>query len=474
LLFSYLILLPIPATEETLRGVSELPFISSLCVYKSVLFFLPVLLVILGVVAGCTGSYPEVSEPPIQETAINETVVPIPGTSASYSYTHIRPDGNRLVSSHGSLPDSSYLDIKLTGIPVWVLGSILDDSMIWAAVLNDGTVEGFRIQNEEATPVTINPAQLPTGMPPVLRVRQSTAEIVMPPSASASQLTHPVILPGSGRMAFIDASGDVVIRDDVEIARFPVNALPDSRIILDDKDRFLVLSGATERYGHAVLGDGLEASNITLIDARDTPRVADTIDIAGEGVIEGIAPIWADITGDGSREIIVTLSNASNGARVVAFDEDGKRVAVGPAIGRGFRWRHQLAVGPFGPQGEVELVDVVTPHLGGIVSFYRFKDGELRVEAEVRGYSSHVMGSRNLDMAFAGDLDSDGKIELLIPNQNRTELGGIGRNSSGASVEWTIPIGGRLSTNLSAVALADGGLAVGIGRQDGVLRLWLP
>ena len=77
------------------------------------------------------------------------------------------------------------------------------------------------------------------------------------------------------------------------------------------------------------------------------------------------------------------------------------------ALGKGFCWRHQLAAGPFGPTGEIEFVDVVTPHLGGIVSFYKLEDDELLLEAEVRGYSSHVNGSRNLDMAFVGDPDGE-------------------------------------------------------------------
>lgn len=33
---------------------------------------------------------------------------------------------------------------------------------------------------------------------------------------------------------------------------------------------------------------------------------------------------------------------------------------------------------------------------------------------------------------------------------------------------------GILNTNLAAVTLADGNMAIGIGRKDGVLRLWLP
>jgi len=180
------------------------------------------------------------------------------------------------------------------------------------------------------------------------------------------------------------------------------------------------------------------------------------------------------LTGDGKREIIVTLSNSREGSRVVVFDEDGRFVASGPAIGQGFRWRHQLAVGPFGPYNEIEFIDVVTPHIGGIVSFYRLNGDRLKTEAQVKGYTSHVIGSRNLDMALAGDLDGDGQLELLVPNQRLSELGAISRNSTGADVEWVIPLEGRLSTNIAAITLADGKLAIGIGRDDGIIRLWLP
>jgi hypothetical protein len=77
-------------------------------------------------------------------------------------------------------------------------------------------------------------------------------------------------------------------------------------------------------------------------------------------------------------------------------------------------------------------------------------------------------------MAAAGDFDNDGRVELLLPNQARTELGAIRRTAGGAGVAWTVPLDGLLSTNLGAVSLPDGALAVGAGTQAGMLRLWLP
>ena len=89
--------------------------------------------------AGCVTSYPKVPDSPIKETPIDGTNVPITETPASYGYTHFRPDGNRLMFGHGSLPDSSYFDIRLTGVPMWILGGIPLYSgsewtgLVWAA-----------------------------------------------------------------------------------------------------------------------------------------------------------------------------------------------------------------------------------------------------------------------------------------------------------------------------------------------------
>ena len=73
----------------------------------------------------------------------------------------------------------------------------------------------------------------------------------------------------------------------------------------------------------------------------------------------------------------------------------------------------------------MELVDVLTPHLGGTVEFYQWQGNQLNIVARQSGYTAHVIGSRNLDMAVAADLDSDGQTELLLPNQQRSELGAI-------------------------------------------------
>ena len=323
-------------------------------------------------------------------------------------------------------------------------------------------------------------------------------QLLTAPMPASSSLTHPVWL-SSNQQAFIDTHYQLVLWREQKLASLPVSALLDARILVDPLERLLFLTTPTKRYAHNVLGDGVEAASITLVEALPVSRVLQTIELADPVVVEGLAPIWADITGDGKRDIIVTLSDQQQGARIAVFDESGERSATGPAIGQGYRWRHQLAVAPFGPNGETELVSVRTPHIGGMVEFYRREGVHLRPVAQVLGsdgqsderthsdavavgdfmtvpmdgFNSHILGSRNLDMAVAGDFDGDGQVELLVPNQKRTVLAAIRRDSAGASVVWALPLNGQLSTNLATVTFPDGSIAIGAGHSGQGLRLWL-
>lgn len=403
---------------------------------------------------------------------------------AVFGYTHLQPDGNRWMPGRGMMPRVQPLDIPLLGEPRWVVSAQLSAPVpqgagsLWVVVLDDGRVLAFRVSGGPRVgimPVAITPERLPSGTPPLLSLRAGVPTLVTSPDGDASPLTHPVPLAAPDSLAYIGARGDFVLDAGGTRRRLNLEALPDARIVTDGSRRAVILTGPTDRYAHGVLGDKLEAASITIVDTGPRGRWATrSIRLPKEGVVEGIAPIWADLGGDRRREIVVTVSDEERGAQIQAYREDGRFVAAGPAIGQGFRWRHPLAVARFGPAGERELAVVRTPHIGGVVEFYRLSGKQLRIVAEVPGYTSHVLGSRNLDMAAAGDFDGDGAVELLVPDQERTALGAIRRAPGGARVAWTVPLGGRLSTNLSAVEIAGGRLAVGAGREGRVLRLWLP
>ena len=430
---------------------------------------------------------PETAQPP-QPTPSPEQVGDTPSASietASYGYTHQQPDGNRLVLGQGALPEAMVLDIPLSGRPVWVVGAPIGDqttdgantngsASVWAVVMDDGRVQAFIVRGDQVEEIAIEPGNIGE-LPPLLQVTGDRPALLMPPLPFYGP-APPAVLDQEGSQAVVSPEGVVTILDPQGTALVSAASqpLPDARLLVDEAGRLLFLSQPTTRYNHGIAGDDVEAAAVTLFDPGQGQGAEVVIPVPDPAVIEGIMPLWADLDGDGQREIIVTQSDAQNGAQIVVYDESGERVAQGPAIGLGRRWRHQLAVAPFGPNGEVELVDVLTPHIGGVVEFYQLLGDELQIVAKVPGYTSHVIGSRNMDMALAGDMDGDGNVELLLPNQGRTVLGAIRRTADGAEVVWTGPLGGSLSSNLAAVQLAGDRMVIGAGREDGTLRLWLP
>lgn len=416
--------------------------------------------------------------PPIspQETAVlPETAVP-PETALTrpYGYTYQRPDGNRLVAGRGTLPTLSPLDIPLDGTPQWITAVPLAKGVLWGVVLTDGRTQTFLVDGGTVTPIDSNP--LTPNIAPVMTVDplQGLALFLNPPTADPNG-SNPVIFNAAGHIAHSNPAGELVLVNAGEIlAQPPITALPDARILFDEHGRLLLLTDPTDRYPHGVLGDAIEGGGFALIETAPEMRVAAHVLIPKPQVIEGIMPLWVDWDGDGNREIIVTLSDAAQGAQIVLFGEDGTRLASGTAVGEGNRWRHQIVVAPFGPHGEMELAAVLTPHIGGVVEFYQWQGDQLSVVAQLPGYSSHVIGSRNLDMAMAGDFNGDGRPELLLPTPERTQLGGIQRTANGAEAVYHVELGGELITNLAGVTMGTGETAVAVGRADNVLRIWQP
>ena len=395
-----------------------------------------------------------------------------PVSSITIAYTYQRPDGNRLLEGYGDIRNAVPFDIALPGLLRWLVAAPFQNGSLWAAVLEDASTLAFLVTASGAQPVPITPSTLSPGTPPLLLIQDDKPTLLTPPDNTASEITHPVWLPQSGNMAFIDSGGDLVFWRDGEVARLAVGALPDARLLLDEQDRILLYTNPTDRYPHGVLGDAIEAGSVTLINTLPAPAISKTIPFAPQ-VAEGIAPIWVDLDSDGVREIIVTLSDDTQGAQIVIYAENGAQIGASTPIGRGFRWRHLLAAAPFAPNGEIELVDVVTPHIGGIVEFLTFSGNDLETTTTINGYSSHTIGSRNLDTAIAGDFDADGIAELLLPDQVMSSLGIIKRTTLGAELIETLTTDSRITTNLAGVNLEAEGIAIGVGLENNTVRIWL-
>ena len=389
-----------------------------------------------------------------------------------FVYTYHQPDGNRFVDGWAELPRSTPVDIPLDFSPNWVLGAPVGTNQLWVAVGSLGQVQAFELHGAEFSEVEISPETLSPGRPPILEEFGESFRLIESPGGGATA-SHPIRLGDElEKTAYISSQGEVVIVEtDGPSVPLPVNAMLDARILSDETGKLLVLSDPTTEVPHGVLGDQVEAKSITLIDTNSAPPTISKITVPDGKVVEGISPIWKDIDGDGTREIIVTLSSRTNGGQITVYEENGTLKAQGPGIGRGSRWRHQIAVAPFGIGRKLELVDVLTPHIGGVVEFRAF-DETLSILGELGGQTSHVIRSRNLDMAVAADFDSDGIVEFLVPTQQRNTLSAISRTTDGAVLEWQVQIEGVVNSNIGVLQALDGQLTVAVGRTDDTLRVF--
>ncbi len=386
--------------------------------------------------------------------------------------TNQQPDGNRVASGQIDLLNAAVLDIPLGGVPLWVVGAADEaGNPIWVAALEDGQLAGFRVENGEAQAIDLSVSQLPAGMPPAILYQDGKVKVLTTQAPNLAPFTHP-ILTGAGDLAYINDQGEIFVEGSDWARPYKADALLDGRLLSDGAGNLLTLAAPSDIYQHGALGDDLEAKGFTLLNL-DTGKV-NRVGIYSDQVVEGIAPIWADLNSDSVREILLTLSNRQGGAQLVVMDAQGEIIAQGEPIGTGYRWRHQIAAAPIGPNREMEIVDVLTPHIGGVVEFFRLEGENLVKVAELSGYTSHVIHTRNLDLAFVGDLDADGLLELLLPKQDLSSLGILQRSESGVEVVGEAPLEGGLSSNLAAIPLPDGGMSVAAGMGSGVLRVWLP
>lgn len=182
------------------------------------------------------------------------------------------------------------------------------------------------------------------------------------------------------------------------------------------------LVAPTDRYGHAVLGDGIEAGGLRVITAGGL--VLEVL-LPPEAVFEDLRPRLLDLTGDGSDEVLVIKAYQDRGAALALYgvvEEELRQIAETPAIGTPNRWRNPAGVGDFDGDGRLDVVEVQTPHIGGLLRLWSWRDGDLAPGPAFSGVSNHAIGSRALGLSAVLDLDGDGDDELLIPEMGWRSL----------------------------------------------------
>lgn len=377
-----------------------------------------------------------------------------------------QPSGNRFLD--GTF-DATTSPLRFSGPenPAWLVVSSRDGVPVIVVVDDSGSLSAFEIDEDDSVQMELNLDALPPGTPPTLLQGAGGLLVLSPPSTSGSFLTHPLPLP-SGGLAFVDVDGALVLSVAAGNRRFEIDALPDARPVLSSDQLLAVYAGPTDSYAHGVLGDQLEASRIDVVDSASL-EVVRSIDAPPGEVFEGLSPFWADVDGDGVDELVATSSGPDVGARIVVYSETGTVVASSEPVGRGFRWRHQLAAGPFGPNGEVEIVNVVTPHIGGRLEFLRLVGAQMESTVAAGEYSTHVLGSRNLDQGLGIRVGAG--TGVIVPSQDQRSLMLATRSSDGVSVIQLVDLSSRLATNVTGTVVA-GRAVLAAALADGTVLVW--
>ena len=375
-------------------------------------------------VTACGGSAAEEGPKTLGPAETSETGGPIvdPGGTEVHAvgFTYSQPSGNRYLPGKGELP-ATPIRIDVSGVidsPVWLNAAVHPDGgVVWVVTGNDGNSVGYRVWSDgDSVELPVDSSSGDFSLVPPVLIVGTNGQIRLTTTRAVDGLT--TLLPDA-QVEFSEGelgTGELRIDRGDSTTSISLQNAPDATFMISDDSTLYSYADSTDRYPHGAIGDPIEWGGMWAVPTVDGAEATHPL-LEETDVFEGLYPMLADIDQDGEQEIIGTVSNPTTGAMLVVMKRVGtivEVVAVSEPTGTGFRWTHQVAVAPFGPDDAMELATIKTPHIGGVAEFYRLAEGKLELVASLPGnYSSHVNGSRNLDMASAGDFDGDGNVELL-------------------------------------------------------------
>lgn len=183
--------------------------------------------------------------------------------------------------------------------------------------------------------------------------------------------------------------------------------LPEEQISMStDSSVYAAYASPTDRYAHAVLGDGIEAGQLVVV----VDETFYDLSLGQEYVFEDIRPRLYDVDGDGDLEIITIRSNVDLGAGIVIYeirDNELFEYAFVPEIGNSNKWLNLVTINDLDNDGIVELVWVETPHIGGILKVAKIERGTLLPISEMTLFKNHAIGERNLCLSVVTELSAE-------------------------------------------------------------------
>lgn len=174
------------------------------------------------------------------------------------------------------------------------------------------------------------------------------------------------------------------------------------------------LTGPTTRYAHGALGDDIEASSFVVV--QNGKQLSFELDV--QHVFEDRRVRLVQLDADAEPEAVIIRSNVSEGAAIAIYDVGPDNISLKaetPNIGTANRWLNIVGFGDFTGHGKVEIAAVVTPHLSGSMRVYEIVGQQIVEQARIDGYTNHVNGTRELDLAKMADHNRDGVVDIILP-----------------------------------------------------------
>jgi FG-GAP-like repeat len=230
------------------------------------------------------------------------------------------------------------------------------------------------------------------------------------------------------------------------------------------------LASPTARYPHSSMGSPLHPSSLHALSREGQVY---SLTLPKQRVLEDLEPRLVDLDGDGLDEIIVIEADSERGAALVSYGlraSSGKmqlqELARASFLGLPFRWLNPVGFADFDGDGKMDIASVTTPHIGGVLTLYRYAPPRIEPYAKVTDVSNHQMGDPNLQMHAVLSLPGT-RPTVVVPDMTRRALHALRWETVGGKAQWkeladVKPLPGRVvylmpSTGASACAqLSDG------------------
>jgi hypothetical protein len=230
------------------------------------------------------------------------------------------------------------------------------------------------------------------------------------------------------------------------------------------------LASPTARYPHSSMGSPLHAGSLHALSREGQVY---SLTLPKQRVLEDLEPRLVDMDGDGLDEIIVIEADSERGAALVSYglrSTGGKmklqELARSSFLGLPFRWLNPVGFADFDGDGKIDIASVTTPHIGGVLTLYRYAPPRIEPFAKAMDVSNHQMGDPNLQMHAVLSLPGT-RPTVVVPDMTRRALHALRWETMGGKAQWkeladVKPLPGRVvylmpSTGASACAqLMDG------------------